>query len=89
MRTSRQAKYICVVCIEGGVSAGIIGRSAFALPSTVLSKSILAGSLVLPVTHSPTSTIGPVLSSGQTLFAEVDTVAAAGSVVRSAGADIM
>ena len=33
------------------------------------------------VTLTPTSTIGPVLGSGQTLFAGVDTIAAAGSVV--------
>jgi hypothetical protein len=33
------------------------------------------------VTLPPTSTIGPVLGSGQTLFAGVDTIAAAGSVV--------
>jgi hypothetical protein len=32
-------------------------------------------------TQTPTSTIGPVLGSGQTLFAGVDTIAAAGSVV--------
>jgi len=32
-------------------------------------------------TLNPTSTIGPVLGSGQTLFAGVDTIAAAGSVV--------
>jgi hypothetical protein len=33
------------------------------------------------VTLTPTSTIGPVLGSGQTLFAGVDTIAAAGSIV--------
>jgi Ice-binding-like/Secretion system C-terminal sorting domain len=33
------------------------------------------------VTLTPTSTIGPVLGSGQVLFAGVDTIAAAGSVV--------
>jgi hypothetical protein len=32
-------------------------------------------------TQTPTSTIGPVLGSGQTLFAGVDTIAAAGSIV--------
>ena len=32
-------------------------------------------------TLTPTSTIGPVLGSGQVLFAGVDTIAAAGSVV--------
>ena len=32
-------------------------------------------------TQTPTSTIGPVLGSGQTIFAGVDTIAAAGSIV--------